>query len=140
MLCTVLVLCWWQRIQYASLVIQAFWCAVNKILEARTITCVPAMAPACGLYLADVKYDFTSKNPDEQNVDGVSEYFSSFTCTCHIENHSGHSFILVILTACHVVQMIDQGMIMDVDQFEPTMSVNNCNLLHRFLVLLRSAD
>ena len=59
---------------------------------------------------------------------------------CNIENHSGHSFILVILTACHVVQMIDQGMIMDVDQFEPTMSVNNCNLLHRFLVLLRSAD
>ena len=50
-----------------------FWCAVNKILEARTITCVPAMAPACGLYLADVKYDFTSENPDEQNVDEVSE-------------------------------------------------------------------
>jgi len=46
---------------------------VNKILEARTITCVPAMAPACGLYLADVKYDFTSENLDEQNVDEVSE-------------------------------------------------------------------
>lgn len=61
------------RIQYASLIIQAFWCAVNKILEARTITCVPAMAPACGLYLADVKYDFTSENLDEQNVDEVSE-------------------------------------------------------------------
>lgn len=31
------------------------------------------MAPACGLYLADVKYDATSENLDEQNVDEVSE-------------------------------------------------------------------
>lgn len=73
MLCTILVLCIWQEIQYATLVIQAFGSAVIKILEARTIKCVPAMAPACGLYLADVKYDFTSDNPDEQNVDEVSE-------------------------------------------------------------------
>ena len=46
----------------------------------------------------------------------------------------------MILTACHVVQMIDQGMIMDVDQFEPTMSMNNCNHLYKFSVPLRSAD
>ncbi|KAJ7280524.1 hypothetical protein O6H91_Y369900 [Diphasiastrum complanatum] len=31
---------------------------VQEILDARSITKVPPMAPACGLYLADVKYDF----------------------------------------------------------------------------------
>ena len=31
---------------------------VKDILEARTVTQTPAMAPACGLYLADVKYEF----------------------------------------------------------------------------------
>jgi tRNA U38,U39,U40 pseudouridine synthase TruA len=32
--------------------------AVKDILEARSVTQTPAMAPACGLYLADVKYEF----------------------------------------------------------------------------------
>lgn len=35
---------------------------VQRILEARTVTQMPPMAPACGLYLADVKYEFNSIN------------------------------------------------------------------------------
>ncbi|KAH7433984.1 hypothetical protein KP509_07G095900 [Ceratopteris richardii] len=31
---------------------------VSQILEARTVTKAPPMAPACGLYLGDVKYEF----------------------------------------------------------------------------------
>jgi hypothetical protein len=33
--------------------------AVERILNAKTVTAGPPMAPACGLYLANVKYDLS---------------------------------------------------------------------------------
>jgi tRNA pseudouridine38-40 synthase len=33
--------------------------AVERILNAKAVTAAPAMAPACGLYLANVKYDLS---------------------------------------------------------------------------------
>jgi len=32
---------------------------VERILNAKTVTVAPPMAPACGLYLANVKYDLS---------------------------------------------------------------------------------
>jgi len=34
--------------------------AVERILDAKTVTAAPRMAPACGLYLANVKYDLNT--------------------------------------------------------------------------------
>ena len=44
--------------------------AVERILKARTITEAPPMAPACGLYLAAVKYDFSCKDVNQMEDDG----------------------------------------------------------------------
>lgn len=46
---------------------------VQRILDARTITQAPAMAPACGLYLANVKYDFSDDHEHSLNVDEESD-------------------------------------------------------------------
>ncbi|KAG0556871.1 hypothetical protein KC19_11G085600 [Ceratodon purpureus] len=46
---------------------------VKRILDAQDITQVPAMAPACGLYLAHVKYDFSDDNELGPNTDDESE-------------------------------------------------------------------
>lgn len=46
---------------------------VKRILDARSITHTPAMAPACGLYLAHVKYDFSDDNEHRRNTDEESD-------------------------------------------------------------------
>lgn len=43
---------------------------VERILKARTITVAPPMAPACGLYLAAVKYDFSHNDVNQMEDDG----------------------------------------------------------------------
>lgn len=43
---------------------------VERILKARTITVAPPMAPACGLYLAAVKYDFSCNDVNQMEEDG----------------------------------------------------------------------
>lgn len=35
--------------------------SVKRILEAKTVTAAPPMAPACGLYLGYVRYDLPSE-------------------------------------------------------------------------------
>lgn len=50
-----------------------FSVAVKHILNARSITQVPAMAPACGLYLAHVKYDFSDNSEHGPNMDEESD-------------------------------------------------------------------
>lgn len=46
---------------------------VKRILDGRDITQVPAMASACGLYLAHVKYDFSDDNELGPNMMKVIE-------------------------------------------------------------------
>ena len=54
-----------QLIWIPFLLHDSWWCievnitfdAVERILDAKTVTAAPHMAPACGLYLANVKYD-----------------------------------------------------------------------------------
>lgn len=43
---------------------------VESILKARTITVAPPMAPACGLYLAAVKYDFSCNDVNQMEDNG----------------------------------------------------------------------
>lgn len=43
-------------------------CAVKRILAAKSIKATPAMAPAHGLYLADVKYNFDVFKTQENMV------------------------------------------------------------------------
>ncbi|CAK9234579.1 unnamed protein product [Sphagnum troendelagicum] len=52
---------------------------VQRILDARTITATPAMAPACGLYLVDVKYDFTCSNSKERHTDVADDGLDEFS-------------------------------------------------------------
>lgn len=47
--------------------------AVQRILDSRTITATPAMAPACGLYLAEVKYDFDEDKSKDLDLDDEDE-------------------------------------------------------------------
>jgi tRNA pseudouridine38-40 synthase len=51
----------------------------QRILDAQTITATPAMAPACGLYLVDVKYDFTCSNSKEQHTDVADDGLDEFS-------------------------------------------------------------
>ena len=60
-----------QLIWIPFLLHDSWWCievnitfdAVERILDAKTVTAAPRMAPACGLYLANVKYDLKTWRP-----------------------------------------------------------------------------